>query len=81
MTPFPHLITFATGVKVFVDVRSKHANHSTAVSEELRKLGAVVLDKLLPTVTHIIFKDGSKTTEAKANKYGAHIVNVSWVDR
>lgn len=68
------------GVKAFVDVRSKHANHSLAVSEELRKLGAIIYDKLLPNVTHIIFKDGSKATEAKAHKYGAHLVSVNWVD-
>lgn len=71
----------AAGVKAYVDVRSKYANHSQAVSEELRKLGAVIYDKLLPTVTHIIFKDGSKATEARAQKFGTHLVSVNWVDR
>lgn len=69
------------GVKAYVDVRSKYANHSGAVSEELKKLGAVIYGKLLPTVTHVIFKDGSKATEVKAHKYGAHLVSVNWVDR
>lgn len=61
-------------------MRSKYANHSVAVSEELRKLGAKVHDKLLPCVTHIIFKDGNKGTITKAQRYGAHLVSVQWVE-
>ena len=72
---------FFVGVKVFVDVRSQHVNYSNAVSDELRKLGAAVHDKLLPSVTHVVFKDGSKATETKAHKYGCHLVSVNWVDR
>lgn len=69
------------GVRAYVDVRSRNDNHSQAVSDELRKLGAVVCGKFLPSVTHVIFKDGSKASVTKAARYGAHLVTVHWIER
>ncbi|XP_067945071.1 microcephalin-like isoform X2 [Watersipora subatra] len=68
------------GVKAYVDVKSKYANNSLAVSEELIKLGATISDKLDPSVSHVIYKDGYKVTEAKAKKFGIPMVGVAWLD-
>lgn len=32
-------------------------------------------------VTHVIWKDGKKSTKDKALKRGLHLVSVLWVDR
>ena len=69
------------GVVAYVEVRTKHDNHSTAVRQVLGKMGACIEDKLTNDVTHVIFKEGRKRTKERACKLGAHLVSVLWVDR
>lgn len=66
---------------MYVDVRSDNDNHSIAVSEVLESLGASIANKLLPHVTHIIFKNGSRTTLTTAKQYKCKVVSVQWVER
>ena len=60
-------------------MRSKSENRSNAVSHELRQLGATVVNKLGPEVTHVIWKEGRPSTRDRARKRGAHVVSVLWV--
>ena len=66
-------------VVAYVEVRSKNENRSNAVSDQLRQMGAEVVDKLTPRVTHVIWKDGRPSTKDRAKKKGMHVVNVLWV--
>jgi microcephalin len=44
------------------------------------QLGATVEPKLTNEVTHVIFKDGKKSTRDKAKKKGVHLVSVLWIE-
>ena len=65
----------------YVEVRSHHANVSRAIEQQLNKLGAHVHAKFDNEVTHIVFKDGKRSTYDKAMKKKIHIVSVSWMER
>merc|ERR1719425_106166 len=43
-------------------------------------MGATVVEKLVASVTHVIFKDGSRITYQKAKKSGQHIVSAGWLE-
>ena len=68
-------------VIAYVEVRSNNENRSRAIEKELCKLGAVVERKISNDTTHVVFKDGKKSTRDRASKRGIHLVNVLWVDR
>ena len=63
----------------YVEVRSNHENRSNAVCHELRQLGAEVVDKLGPEVTHVIWKEGKPSTKERAKKRGIPVVSVLWL--
>ncbi|XP_055956644.1 microcephalin [Patella vulgata] len=68
------------GVRAYVEVRTNNDNRSEAVCCMLRNLGAEIEKTFTSTVTHVIFKDGTKRTIDKAKKKGLHLVSVLWVD-
>lgn len=72
---------FSTDVVAYVEVRSGNDNRSGCIVKELTQLGAEVVPKFTQEVTHVIFKDGKKSTLDKAKKKGVHLVSVLWVDR
>lgn len=70
-----------TDVVAYVEVRTGAENRSRAVMKELALLGATLVTKLTNEVTHVIFKEGRKSTKERALKKGLHLVSVLWVDR
>ena len=64
-----------------MEVRTGTENRSKAVCRELINMGASVEPKFTNEVTHVIFKDGKKSTVDKAQKRGVFVVSVLWVDR
>ena len=74
---------FASDVVAYVDVRSASgtANMSRAIMKELVNLGATVVTKFTPEVTHVVFKEGKNSTKEKAIKKGISLVSVLWVER
>ncbi|KAL9979995.1 hypothetical protein ACROYT_G008525 [Oculina patagonica] len=68
------------GVVAFIEVRSNTENRFEGISKQMEMLGATVVKKFMPEVTHVIFKDGKKTTREKALKKGIHLVSVLWVE-
>ncbi|CAH1253673.1 MCPH1 [Branchiostoma lanceolatum] len=69
-------------VIVYVEVRCNDTmeNRSKAVARQLELLGAQVEPKLTREVTHVVFKDGKKSTLDRAIKKGVHLVSVLWVE-
>ncbi|XP_072170062.1 microcephalin-like [Diadema setosum] len=67
-------------VLAYVEVRTKAENRSRGVSKQLELLGAKVSTKFTNDVTHVIWKDGKKSTRDKATKKGINLVSVLWVD-
>lgn len=49
-----------TGVVAYVEVRMEGDNRSGVIKDQLRALGASVQDRLNQSVTHVIFRDGTK---------------------
>ncbi|XP_020614774.1 uncharacterized protein LOC110052923 [Orbicella faveolata] len=68
------------GVVAFIEARSNTENRFEGISKQMEMLGATVVKKFTPEVTHVIFKDGKKTTRDKAIKKGIHLVSVLWVE-
>lgn len=68
------------GVVAFIEVRSNTENRFEGISKQMEMLGAKVVKKLTPEVTHVIFKDGKKATRERALKKGIHLVSVLWVE-
>lgn len=48
------------GVVAYVEVRMEGDNRSGVIKDQLRALGASVQERLNQSVTHVIFKDGTK---------------------
>ena len=69
------------GVVAYVEVRTTSDNRSRAIERELQSLGATICSNLAPEVTHVVFKDGKKSTRQRAEKRGLHLVSVLWLDR
>ncbi|XP_018026571.1 uncharacterized protein LOC108681994 [Hyalella azteca] len=69
------------GVTVFVDVRSSDgSNRSAAMRERLAALGADVRLKLTQDVTHVVFRDGLKSTYQVSTRRGLYLVSCTWVE-
>lgn len=68
-------------VVAYVEVRTGAENRSKAIISKLKQLGAEVVEKLNDTVTHVIWKDGKKSTVDRARKKNIPVVTVLWVDR
>ncbi|KAG7462756.1 hypothetical protein MATL_G00188150 [Megalops atlanticus] len=70
-------------VVAFVDVWSSNRteNYSKPFTEQLRQMGAEVLETFNKRVTHVIFKHGRQSTWNKAKKTGVKLVSVFWVAR
>lgn len=68
------------GVVAFIEVRSNTENRFDGISKQVEMLGATVVKKLTPEVTHVIFKDGKRTIRERALKKGIYLVSVLWVE-
>lgn len=71
-------------VSAYVEVRCGDdggLNYSKTVSKILESLGAIIQPKITPSVTHVVFKNGTQKTIEMAHKHNVHIVSVSWVDQ
>ncbi|XP_041484035.1 uncharacterized protein LOC121430730 isoform X3 [Lytechinus variegatus] len=67
-------------VVAYIEVRTKTENRSKGVSKQLEILGAKIEKKFTNDVTHVVWKDGKKSTRDKAVKKGVRLVSVLWVD-
>jgi len=67
-------------VVAYVDVFVDGVNTSSSLASKLTDLGAKVLKRLSPNVTHYVFKDGSASTLYRAKK-GVLIISPSWIQR
>ena len=63
-----------------MEVRGDNENRSRAIERELHQLGATIAHKLDPEVTHVVFKDGKKSTRTRAEKRQLHLVSVLWLE-
>nr|XP_045598329.1 microcephalin-like [Procambarus clarkii] len=78
--PQPELKSILSGVVAYVEVRMECDNRSAVIKEHVRALGAEVQERLNASVTHVIFRDGSKTVFNRAMKRGLHLVSSLWVE-
>ncbi|VDP92416.1 unnamed protein product [Echinostoma caproni] len=67
------------GVVALVEVKSSLGNPALAISSRLQYLGATVARTLGPSVTHVVFRNGSESLLAAAKKAKKHIVTPAWV--
>ena len=65
--------TFLKDVVAYCQIRTGNDDRSRALHKPLLKLGAKVTERLGPGVTHVIYKDGTKSTRDRALKHGAHL--------
>ena len=75
------MFAFSSDVVALVEVRTGAENRTKAIISKLKQLGASVVEKLNDSVTHVIWKDGKKSTVDRAKKRGIPVVTVLWVDR
>lgn len=68
------------GVVAYIEVRSNTENRSEAISKQMEMLGAKISKRFASDVTHVIFKDGKRSTKEKAIKKGVYLVSVLWID-
>ena len=68
------------GIIIFVDFRTESENRGKVIKNAASELGAQVVEKLGPDVTHFIFKDGSRLNYQKAKKLGIPILSASWLE-
>lgn len=68
------------GVVAYIEVRSNTENRSEGISKQMEMLGAKISKKFTSDVTHVVFKDGKKSTKEKAIKKGVYLVSVLWLD-
>ena len=73
----------ATGVVVYVDVRSEICNEhaGAAIARQLESLGATVERKLSAGVQLVVFKDGYVRTVTRATQLGIPLVSVLWIEQ
>lgn len=76
----PELSSILLGVVAYVEVRMGSDNRSAVIKEQVRALGAEVRERLTAAVTHVIFKDGSKSVFNRAVKSRLHLVSSLWVE-
>ena len=68
-------------VVAFVDVRSSDGNNSSLVIQNrLKAAGATIVQKVCPTVTHCVFREGLKSNYTYCERRKIPMVNVSWVE-
>lgn len=67
-------------VVAYIEVRSDSDNRTRGIAKQIELLGATVVPKFSNDVTHVVFKGGKRTTKQKAQKQGAHVVSVLWVE-
>ncbi|GAB1293022.1 Microcephalin [Apodemus speciosus] len=74
---------FLKDVVAYVEVWSSKGteNYSKTFTKQLEDMGAKVSKTLNKQVTHVIFKDGYQSTWDKAQKTGAKLVSVLWVEK
>ncbi|KAF5401884.1 hypothetical protein PHET_04925 [Paragonimus heterotremus] len=62
------------GVVAYIDVKSSFGNPALAISSHLQALGAKVIHTLSPSVTHVIFRNGSEVTKQWASRRGVYLI-------
>ncbi|XP_063701264.1 microcephalin-like [Culicoides brevitarsis] len=67
------------GICLFVDVRTAEDNRSAGIQQFLKSRGIKVTTDL-SEATHIIFKDGLKSTFAKGKELNLPFVSLLWID-
>ncbi|KAF6777952.1 hypothetical protein AHF37_02146 [Paragonimus kellicotti] len=67
------------GVVAYIDVKSSFGNPALAISSHLQALGAKVIHTLSPSVTHVIFRNGSEVTKQWASRRGVYLITPGWV--
>ncbi|KAL1772929.1 microcephalin isoform X1 [Sigmodon hispidus] len=74
---------FLKDVVAYVEVWSSNGteNYSRTFTKQLEDMGAKISKTLNKQVTHVIFKDGYQSTWDKAQKTGAKLVSVLWVEK
>ena len=65
---------------LFVDFRTGNENRGDVLRKVALELGAQVVDKFGPSVSHVIFKDGSKANYKRAKRAGIPILSASWLE-
>nr|XP_044986794.1 microcephalin isoform X4 [Jaculus jaculus] len=70
-------------VVAYVEVWSSNGteNYSKTFTKQLVDMGAKVSKTFNKQVTHVVFKDGHQNTWDKAQKVGAKLVSVLWVEK
>ncbi|XP_064486340.1 microcephalin-like isoform X2 [Ornithodoros turicata] len=68
------------GVRAFVEVRCGTEDISVGLMALLEKLGATVLKRMSHTVTHVVFRQGRRSTRKKALEWNIPMVSPLWVD-
>ncbi|XP_067144373.1 microcephalin-like [Centruroides vittatus] len=71
---------FLKAVVAYVEVRSGRRNWSETVENRLRQMGAQIFPRIRKSTTHVIFKEGKKSTRDVAVAKGIHLVSVLWVE-
>ncbi|XP_042118403.2 microcephalin isoform X1 [Peromyscus maniculatus bairdii] len=74
---------FLKDIVAYVEVWSSNGteNYSKTFTKQLEDMGAKVSKTFNKQVTHVIFKDGYQSTWDKAQKTGAKLVSVLWVEK
>nr|XP_034376244.1 microcephalin [Arvicanthis niloticus] len=74
---------FLKDIVAYVEVWSSKGteNYSKTFTKQLEDMGATISKTLNKQVTHVIFKDGYQSTWDKAQKTGARLVSVLWVEK
>lgn len=67
------------GVTAFIEVFDSHGSISSALFDVLTSLGAEILRRWKPTVTHVIWRKGSKTSYARAIEHSQVLVTPQWI--
>nr|XP_048312238.1 microcephalin isoform X2 [Myodes glareolus] len=75
--------SFLKDIVAYVEVWSSNGteNYSKTFTKQLENMGAKVSKTFNKQVTHVIFKDGYQSTWDKAQKIGAKLVSVLWVEK
>ncbi|KAL6065486.1 hypothetical protein STEG23_011599, partial [Scotinomys teguina] len=79
----PEMTLSPLDIVAYVEVWSSNGteNYSKTFTKQLEDMGAKVSKTFNKQVTHVIFKDGYQSTWDKAQKTGAKLVSVLWVEK
>uniref|UniRef100_A0A336K1X2 CSON013513 protein n=1 Tax=Culicoides sonorensis TaxID=179676 RepID=A0A336K1X2_CULSO len=67
------------GISLYIDIRTGEDNRSEGIKMHLRSKGITVTDDIT-TATHIIFKEGLKTTFKRGKELNLPFVSLLWID-